>query len=387
MNQTQLPGSVAMADEKSAKLRRLTLTGLLIALLAVAVLVGFRLYVRLQPIATQPAPPLVVETQKLAPQIFSRILHTTGTVAAEHRVVLSAQLAARIDELVWREGARVAQGDILVRLDASEQRQEVARLQATADRVTADLAFWRQQLETDRRLLKSDSISRHSFDETDRQVTTLEATLRETRQSLKAARIRLDYATLRAPFDGYLQRVDLRPGAFVQPGVALVEMVAADPLKAIVSVAEVDLAGVRKGKAAHITVPSVGQTWPGKVDRIYPALDPSTRSAKVELFLPQHLVTVHPGMAVNVDIELNRFDQAIVIPRQALRERSGESGVFVLEDGSASWRTVAVDTAQDGKLRILQGLSAGDQLIVTPHPQLADGRPVVARNNWRGSGQ
>jgi RND family efflux transporter MFP subunit len=383
MNPTQQPESGGLDDEKAAKLRRLTSVGLLIVLLLVAVLVGVRLYTRLQPVAVSPVPPLVVETRTLAPQSFVQRLHTTGTLEAEHRVVLSAQLAARIDDLPWREGARVEQGDILVQLDESEARQEVARLQATADRVTADLGFWRQQLETDRRLLKTDSISRRSFDETQRQVSTLEAALRETRQSLQSARIRLEYARVRAPFDAYVQTVYRLPGEFVQPGTALLEIIAADPLKAVVSVAEGDVSALQRGGRAQIRVPAAGMSWPGKVDRIYPALERVTRSATVELFLPPGLAAVRPGMAVTVDFELSRSDQAIVIPRQALRERAGESGAFVLADGMASWRSVLPGPAQDDGLRILAGLNAGDELIITPHPQLADRRPVTARNDWR----
>lgn len=387
MTQQPLSQSRSQTDAQAAKVRRRTVIGLLSVLFVIVVLVAIRLYARLQPVANEPVPPLVVETQQLVAQSFVQKLHTTGSVEAEHRVVLSAQLTARIEELPWREGTRVAKGDLLVQLDESEQRQEVARLEATVDRATADLAFWRQQLETDRRLLKAESISRHTFDETQRQVSSLDAALREARQSLQSAHIRLRYAKVHAPFDGYLQTVHVQPGEFVQPGTPLLEIVDADRLKAVVPLAESDVSRVEKWNRAQIGVPSLGMIWPGKIDRIYPALERATRSATLELFLPQGLAAVRPGMAVHVDIELSRSNRAVVIPRQALRQQGNEAGAFVLAEGMARWRSVQASGGQDGRVRILAGLLPGDELIVTPHPQLVDGRPVLTRNDWRSGEQ
>lgn len=377
--------STAGNTTESVKVRRLTVAGLLAVLLAVTALVGARLHERLQPVAPPPTRPLAVETQRLEPQRFVNFLHVTGTLEAERRVVLSAQLAARVEEVPLREGARIARGDILVRLDESEQHQEVAQLEAAVDRVAADLAFWREQLQVDRRLLKSQTISRRAFDETQRQVTSLSAALRETRQSLQSARIRLEFAVVRAPFDGYVQTVHVLPGEFVQPGAAMVEVLAAEPLKAVVSVAEVDLQHLRLGQTARIRVPAVGEESSASVDRIYPGLERGTRSATVELFLSGGLATVRPGMAVAVGIELSRTENALVVPRQAVRERAGDPGVYVLDAGVARWRPVRTGAAQGDRVVVLSGLQAGDELIATPHPQLADARQVVARNQWRSA--
>ncbi len=356
---------------------------LLLGLLAVAVLVGVRLHARLQPLPPAPVPPLAVETRTIEPRPFVRWVRAAGTVAAERRVMLSAQLSATVAEVGFREGARVNAGAVLVRLDDAEQRQEVGRLQASAERVAADLAYWREQLAVDRKLVAAHTISRRAFDETARRTAGLEAALRETRQALARARTRLAYALLQAPFDGYVQAVRVLPGELVQPGKAMVELLAAEPLKAVVPVAETDVRALREGQPARVRVPALDGEWPGTVDRLYRALDPGTRSATVEVFLPLGLNGVRPGMAAEVAIERARSEAALLVPRQALRRRGGQTGVYVQAGGHAEWRTVQTGAAQDGLVEITQGLSAGDVLIVTPHPRLTEGRAVIARNYWR----
>ncbi len=88
-------------------------------------------------------------------------------------------------------------------------------------------------------------------------------------------------------------------------------------------------------------------------------------------------------MAAEVAIERARSEAALLVPRQALRRRGGQTGVYVQAGGHAEWRTVQTGAAQDGLVEITQGLSAGDVLIVTPHPRLTEGRAVIARNYWR----
>ncbi len=377
------PETTSDTTASSARALRWTAVGLVLGLVAVTMLVGARLYARLLPVATASQLPLAVETQVLHPKSFIHSIHTTGTVEAEHRVTISAQLAAPVLTIPFREGSRVAQGDILVELDDAEPRREVARLEAATERVATDLAFWRKQLEADRRLLASKSISRRAFDETERQVASLHATLRETRQALETARIQLGYTVLRAPYDGYIQAVRALPGEIVQFGTPMLEVLAAEPLKIIAPVPETDVREVREQQLVHVRIPAVEQTWSVVLDRLYPRLDAGTRNATIEAFLPKDLESVRPGMAADVDIVLNQTEDSLVIPHQALRELHGETGTFVLIDGQARWRTVRVGAAQNGLVPILDGLQPGDELIVTPHPQLVDTRSVVARNDWR----
>lgn len=373
------------ADEVGRRrVPRGTALALLAAVVAVVTLVAGGLHARLQPVPHEPARPLAVETRLLQPEAFIRVLDATGSVEAERRAVLSAQLPARVVEAPFREGDQVTRGSVLVRLDATEQQHDLGRREAAVDRVATDLSFWRQELDTDRKLWAGRAISRRELEETESRVANLAAALEEARQAAESARARMDYALVRAPYDGYVHGVRTLPGESVQPGTPMLEILAAQPLKVVVSVAETDLAAIRQGQAARIHVPAVAGAWDASIDRVHPGLEPGTRSAMVELFLPAAVVGLRPGMAAEVDIVLDRSDDVLVVPQQSLHRRDGKSGVYVLVDGVARWRPVRPGAGQAGRVPVLDGLESGDELITTPHPQLRDGRAVRARNDWRG---
>lgn len=359
--------------------RQLTALILLGGLLGVvAVFAGLRLQERLRPPPMQVRSPLAVKAVTLEPGTFILARRYTGSIEAERRVVLSAQLTASVTAVPHREGAQVRARDLLIRLDPSEQTQETQRLTAASARIKADLAFWRGQLTRDETLFRDRVITARAVEETRRTVASLEASLRENRHALETAHTRRGYAEVRAPFDGVVQRVHVLPGELAVPGKPLLEVVAAEPLKAVVPVPQADLADLRAGLAGRITVPAIDGVWEGHVDRVYPALDEATRSATLEMFLPRGLAALRPGMMATVDVELVRREGVLTVPHQAVHERNGTSGVFAVDGEQARWRPVTVGPAQGGAVLIEQGLRPGERVIVTPDPGLADGLAVLA---------
>ncbi len=338
----------------------------------VAVVAGLRLQERMQPPPMQVRPPLAVKSIILEPRTFVLTRRYTGSIEAEQRVVLSAQLTASVTAVPHREGVQVRAGDLLVRLDQSEQAQEIQRLNAAGERIKADLAFWRGQRARDETLFRDRVIPERAVEETRRTVAGLVASLRENQHALETAYTRRGYAEVRAPFDGVVQKVHVLPGELAVPGKPLLEVVAAEPLKAVVPVPQTDLADLHPGLAAHITVSAAEGAWEGRVDRVYPALDKATRSATLEMFLPKGLPALRPGMVATVDVRLVRREGVLTVPRQAVQERGEASGVFVVEEDRARWRTVTVGPAQGGVVLIEQGLQPGERVIVTPDPGLTD---------------
>lgn len=344
----------------------------------VAVVAGLRLQERMQPPPVQVRPPLAVKSITLEPGTFVLGRRYTGTIEAEQRVVLSAQLSASVTAVPHREGAQVRAGDLLVRLDQSEQAQETHRLTAAGARIKADLAFWRGQLTRDETLFRDRVIPERAVEETRRTVANLEASLRENQHALETAYTRRGYAEVHAPFDGVVQKVHVLPGELAIPGKPLLEIVAAEPLKAVVPVPQADLADLRPGLTVRIAVPAADGDWEGRVDRVYPALDTATRSATLETFLPKGLAALRPGMVATVDVQLVRREEVLTVPRQAVQERGGASGVFVVEEEQARWRPVAVGPVQGGAVLVERGLQPGERVIVTPDPGLTDGLAVLA---------
>lgn len=362
--------------------RKTRVSVLVLGVLAVAVAAGLRIQDHLASPAPAPQRPLAVETAALTPGPFQQTRTYVGSVEARRRAVISTRISGVLEELYYREGEPVPAGVPIARLDSAELRREVNRLEASLRRTRTDLAFWREQRGRDQRLFTQGHLPQRTRDESVRQAESLEAALTEQQEALEAARIRLGYAELSAPFAGRVQRVEAEPGELLMPGQQVMELVGTGELKAIFPVPQADLAGLRPGTRARVTLPE-GENFDGAVARVQPALDPLTRNAAFEIDIPAGMPW-RPGAQVHAAVIHMHRQNALSIPTHALRRRQGEAGVFLLNDSGSSVRWAPVRPGASGQGRTLvEGLQPGDQVVVTPHPALRDGSPVAVRNNWQ----
>ncbi len=357
--------------------RQLSGALLLGLVLLVVVFAAIRISERLRPTEAKPEPVPSVRVERLQPRTFVIERRYTGTIESVRRSRIAAQLSARVTAVLHREGEWVGENDILIRLDETETAEEVQRLEAAGARIRADLAFWRRQLERDRELLQKSLISSKQRDESRRMVETLEASLRENGHALDAARTRLGYAVVRAPFAGRIQSLSVETGELAVPGRQLVELVAREPLKAVITVPQRDMDRLAEGQPVRLALPVREFGWEARVARIYPAVDPATRNARFEASVPSARKDILPGMAVTATVTLATFDDAITVPHEALRRRREGQGIFVVERQTAHWRKVDPGPTREGRILIHEGLSAGETIVVTPDPRLRDGGRVV----------
>ncbi len=358
---------------------RRTLSGLLLGALVLLVVVfaGIRVAERLRPTEPLPAPPLPVEVLRLQPQPFARVRHYTGTIRSGRRARLAAQVNARVVAVLHREGEWVEEGALLLRLDDTELANEVQRLEAGVQRIRAELSFWRQQLERDRELLAKKLVSPKQRDESRRMVRTLEASLAESEHALEAARTRLGYTEIRAPFAGRIQERNIETGELAVPGQPVMELVALRPLKAVITVPQRDMGRLASGQPVRLAMPLREARWEASLTHIYPAVDPATRNAFFEVPVTEAITGLLPGMAVTAAVVVEQIPDALVIPHHALQRRQGGTGVFVAEGGTARWRRVETGDSQAGRVPVRSGLVAGERIIVTPDPRLKDGARIV----------
>ncbi len=402
-------------DSKKRIWQKLLAGGLLLALMGLVVLFGAqRIGERLQPTPPAPRPPLAVETLQLEASPFMVTRRYTGSVVSAKRALISAQLSARVKTVHYREGETVEKGNLLITLDGRGLRAEVGLLEATARRIRADLDYWRVQAARDEKLLRGKTIASQKRDQSKRMVASLEASLRANEYALAAARTKLGYTLIHAPFSGAIQRLETEVGELATPGKVLVELIAMRPLKAVFSLPQKDLSDIipeargdssrapdvpplkARAPAQHgletlakraievrLIFPFLNKTIITYMRHIYPALDSTTRNATFDVRLPENLEGLLPGMTVDAIVVLARYERALVLPREAIRIHQGGTGVYTVEENIARWRPVSIGQAQARQVRIVAGLGEGEKVIVTPHPLLQDGTKVRPRNNWR----
>lgn len=311
---------------------------------------------------------------KLSP--FSVARAYRGNVEADARAVVSARITARVLALHHREGAPVNKGEPLLTLDDAELQREAERLRAVAQRLAGELEMANRQLARDRELRAEGLVPERTLDESLQRARTLEAQERENRAALALVDTRLAYAIERAPFDGIVQRNFVQPGELAALGQPLIELVSGASLKAVIAVPQRDIALLEPGQAVRLEVPALRRAWPAKIDRIYPALDTTTRNATVAAFFPGE-AGVHPGMAVTAHIELEAREQAITLPAHAIWRDDKGSWVWLLENDTALRREVVPGLTRQGVTLVEAGLAAGDRVIVTADRRLGDGQPVT----------
>jgi multidrug efflux pump subunit AcrA (membrane-fusion protein) len=196
--------------------------------------------------------------------------------------------------------------------------------------------------------------------------------------------VRFEPLEVISPMDGIVGIVYLDQGAEVSPpspgpgmGTELLRIVDMDQVKVVVNVTEEDLGKIGLRQKTSIEVDTYpDKVFSGKVSLISPMVNRRTRTAPVEINLPNPKHLLKPGMFADVEIALGKKEDILLIPAHAIIEETGEKKVFLVSDGKAVSRLVETGISQDGWIEIQNALAEGDSLIVTGQYLVKDDEPV-----------
>ena len=327
-------------------------------------------------------PPLVVDTVRVARGDLAATLELTGTLTNDRTVALTALLDGEIVHIGAREGEIAEAGAILAELDAREPAARLAEARATLALARARLAAARASHE--RVTTMSASVSPQSVEDSALALDEAIAELAVAESAVEVARLRLDNATVRAPFTGTVTERDAEVGQWIEAGTRLFVLVAREGQTVEAEVDASDFARVALGQRATLSTEAAPERpWTGTLDWIAPAITP--RESGGDTFA----VRVSPGedapplligQRLDVDLELERRADVAYLPLAALREDgAGDWSALVLEDDVARRRTVEVGLVTLERAEIVGGLAPGSRVIVPFGERPAAGEPVVAR--------
>lgn len=306
-----------------------------------------------------------VKVMTLAIDTLDRTRDYTATLNAFEEVYFTSASPGRIQKIYVEVGDHVKKGQVLVELDKTQlitARTQYENAKVSFERIKA--------------LKESNSISEQQFD--------------QTKTQYDLARLNVDYleenTTLLSPITGvitgkYFENGEMYSGApNTQIGkAAIVTLMQINPLKAIVNVSETYFPEIKEGLSADVNLDIYPQkTFVGKVYRIYPTIDPMSRTFKVEIKLNNKDEKLRPGMFARVSIDLGDYE-AMVIPAIALLQQEGtnEKYVFIYDKGKAKKVKVKTGKRFEDKIEILaDGIKAGQQLIVAGQGNLMDAYKV-----------
>jgi RND family efflux transporter MFP subunit len=351
---------------------------------ALIIWIGFyaaaRIQKSVQPPPPEPAGPLAVEVLNLEPATFTHWLRYPGTVSAENHIILQSRITSQILSMPIRSGGTVNPDEILIALDQTELQQELERLKAAARALQTERDLAGKQYQRLKLLIAKNAVSVERFEEVEARVHILQATMEENRQAQEVVTTRLGYATLTAPFAATVGQLFAQPGDMAAPGRPLLELIDPNNLKFVFTIPQQDMSAITTGLPAHIHIPALKRDVEGLLDRLHPGLQQPARAAQAEIVLTQHIPQLRPGMDAWIRLLIEELSEALIIPLEALHGDGSDPHVFVLDQGTARRHAVVTGPRSAQTVVITSGLQAGAQVIVTPHPQLADGLAVFGAN-------
>ncbi len=209
------------------------------------------------------------------------------------------------------------------------------------------------------------------------EIAVQEALVEEATAKLMLAESRFEESVIQAPFAGTITRTFVRAGDIASAKAPLLDMADMDSLVLRFAVPEAHAIAVRAGMPLTVELDALpDKTFSTEVVRVYPELDPRMRTRTVEAGMPE-LPSAASNMFARVQLMLERAEDATLVPAEAiLTDPSGGSFVFVFDEGVACRRDIEPGIEGDSMVQALEGIEAGERVVVSGQGALKDGRPV-----------
>ncbi len=371
--------------------------------------------------------PLEVPFAKATRETIVSSIATNGKVEPVEWATARAERPGAVTKILIRRGQRVAKGDVLVELDATEAQTDLAianaritqahaeldvlakggrsadlaDISSNLERLKLDLDTAQKEHDTLARLQAKQAATKYEVLSVEQRIeslklqmkalndrrsalvgasdrTTADARLQDAQASARLAESRIQMSTVKAPIAGTIYQFDLKQGAFLNAGDAVANIGLLDRVDVTVYVDEPDLGRVAKGMPVSITWDALpGRQWKGTVDRTPTQIVPngSRQVGEVICLIQNPDMDLLPGTNVNAEIKSESVENALTIPKEAVRRESNQTGVFTLEADRVVWRKIMLGVNNTTRSQV-EGLKDGDPVALPTEKALKDGMQV-----------
>ncbi|MCG6921030.1 MAG: efflux RND transporter periplasmic adaptor subunit [Acidobacteria bacterium] len=335
-------------------------------------------------------------SRDVQPSAGTPILTASGYVVARRQAVVSAKIQGRLEELRVEEGSEVKKGEILARLESFDYEAAVDRARAAVQRAEADLAEQERLLRVAEKLAAEQILAEDEREAAESRVRIAEAQLAQQEADLAFVEAQLQNTIIRAPFAGVVVKKMAEVGesvAPIPPGVnistssgAIVALADLATLEVEADVAEANVAKVRSGQPAEVTVEAIpDRRYEAVLRQVIPTADRTKATVMVKVTILDKDEDLKPEMSAKVTFlepekdEENRAEKeaaVVLVPREAVVSRGGRSVVFLVRESKVRERAVVLGTPRKDQVIVKDGLSGGETLVARPPDGLADGDAV-----------
>jgi membrane fusion protein (multidrug efflux system) len=305
----------------------------------------------------------VLKSERLGDRVTS-----VGTVLPNERVDVRSEINGRVREIHFKEGGRVAKGDLLVKIDDSE-------LLAQLSRAKSELAIAKKENERQEDLYAQKVTSQREYDSAINNLGVAQAEFELTEAQIRKT-------SIRAPFDGVVGLRSVSEGGYVTPASPITTLMQDRPVKIDFTVPERFAARVKKGDVVHFTVEGSTRVFDASVYALESIIDADTRTMGVRATSPNADGALVPGAFAEVEVLFPERD-AVTVPSFALVPELRGQRVFLYRGGKALGVSVQTGLRTEDRVEITKGVTAGDTLITSAFSPSRPAHPSPSRRNRR----
>jgi HlyD family secretion protein len=380
-------------------------------------------------LALRKSTPTAVPFLRVTRETVESTLATNGRVEPVEWAAVRAERAGPIEKVSVEKGQAVAKGTVIATMRADEPLSELAAAEARIEQARAlaatverggaaperaeidrslararlDRAAAQRDVDSLARLVKQQAATaqeltaaRQKVEQADTEIRGLEqkraslvsgtdktvadAQLHDAQAAAALARQNIEESVIRVPIGGTVYSLEVKQGAYLNPGDAVASVGRLDRLRVLIYVDEPELGRVAKGMPVRITWDALpGRVWKGEVDRVptQVAAMGTRQVGEVIALIDNPDRSLLPGTNVNAEIESQVVPNALSIPKEGIRRRGGEVGVYLLDGDHITWRPVKIGASSVTRTEVREGLKEGDAVAGVTDVELNDGMRVT----------
>lgn len=319
-------------------------------------------------------PPEAVTTIVAKSESWDTNLTAIGSVAAVNGVNVTADLPGVVEQISFDSGRSVQKGDLLVRLDAKQERAQLVAAEAQRELARADL---------ERAQGMKDIVSQQAYDNAAAQYKQATARVGEIRTMIERK-------TIRAPFSGVLGIRKINLGQYLAGGDPIVSLQSLRPAYVHFTVPQQEIGRLRTGAPVEVTSDALGAPEHGRIDAVDSVIDEATRNVGVQAIFDNASGKLRPGMFVNARLAQGTRTSVVALPSSSISYAPFGDSVFIVEemkgkDGKpyrgVRQQFVKLGGARGDQVAVVSGVKEGEEIVTSGVFKLRPGAAVVVNNS------
>ena len=325
------------------------------------------------------------------PSQANSVLTASGYVVAQRQADVASKATGKLVSLLVEEGTVVKKRQVIGRLESQDVEAALAQAKADLQVAKASLAEARADFERKKTLFNERLVSQNDYDVSDAQYKRATASVTSAQARVNAAQVEVENTYVRAPFDGTVLTKNADVGEIVAPfgsagnsKGAVVSMADMDSLQVEADVSESNLERVSVGQPCEITLDAFPEKrYRGVVHMIVPTADRAKATVMTKVRFLDKDSRVLPEMSAKVSFLTKEIPESqvnakpkITVNPAAIIERSGQKIVYIVRDNLVQQTSVKTGQMVGSSQEVLEGLSAGDQVVMNPPANLQNGAKI-----------